>query len=281
MAGESNWELERILLDIKADRAEPRHLPLEFLKDITRDFSDDLELGRGGFGVVYKGVLKNGEIVAVKRLKAALGIVDKQFENEAHLLRLKHENIVRFLGHCSESRHVVVKHEGRDCIAESQEKLLCLEYMPNGSLDRHIKDASSGLNWNERYKIIKGICSGLHFLHDENQTNTPVIHTDLKPANILLTSEMIPKITDFGLSRLFGEQQTRTYTESRGTHGYMAREFLLHGKITKKSDIFSLGVIVLEMITGNRDYPWSNGTTLPQDYVKHVRKFCPHAWYIL
>ncbi|KAK3136914.1 hypothetical protein QOZ80_5BG0444920 [Eleusine coracana subsp. coracana] len=217
MAGESNWELERILLDIKEDRAEPRHLPLEFLKDITRDFSDDLELGRGGFGVVYKGVLKNGKIVAVKRLKAALGIVDKQFENEAHLLRLKHENIIRFLGHCSESRQVVVKHEGRDCIAESQEKLLCLEYMPNGSLDRHIKDASSGLNWNERYKIIKGICSGLHFLHDENQTNTPVIHTDLKPANILLTSEMIPKITDFGLSRLFGEQQTRTYTESRGT----------------------------------------------------------------
>jgi len=113
---------------------------------------------------------------------------------------------------------------------------------------------SCGLEWHWRYDIIRGICSGLHYLH----TECHIIHLDLKPENILLDDNMVPKITDFGMSRLFGQQQSRFITESRGgTLGYMAPEYLTNGLISTKSDIFSFGVIIIELMTGSRDYPQS------------------------
>ncbi|CAN6334791.1 unnamed protein product [Urochloa humidicola] len=252
-------------------KAGPCYLSLQLLKDITNDFSDERELGRGGFGVVYKGLLKTGEVVAVKKLAYIPGVKDRQFENEVyHLMILKHPNIVRFLGYCFETRHMCIEHEGKLCFAEMTERLLCLEYLPNGSLRDHISDESCRLDWHERYKIIKGICHGLHYLHEKSPKNTPIIHLDLKPANILLTNEMEPKITDFGQSRLFDEEQSRTYTKSiEGTLGYMAREYLDRGMITKKADIFSLGVIIVEIITGHRDYPHNNGKST-QNFVEKV-----------
>jgi len=269
MFGESSRcrNLESMLQDIQAKT----WLSLELLSDITDNFSDEREIGRGGFGVVYKGVLENGDVVAVKKLVYMPGVNDVQFENEVyHLMMLKHKNIVRFLGYCFETRHVCILHKGRYCFAEMPEKLLCLEYLPNGSLDRLISDESHGLDWCKRYEIIRGICSGLHYLHEESQTNTPIIHLDLKPGNILLTNEMVPKIADFGLSRLFGEQQSRTYaTNMGGSFGYMAPEYLHKGVITKKSDIFSLGVIVIEIITGCRDTPDSTGLSMP-DFIENV-----------
>jgi len=129
-----------------------------------------------------------------------------------------------------------VLHDGIYVCADKFHRLLCLEYLPKG--DRgHLSDECSGLDWSTRYKIIEGICYGLHYLHEEWQV-TPIIHMDLKPANIMLDGNMVPKIADFGLSRLFGEEQTRTCTRScNGTPGYMAPEYIDKGIITKKLDI--------------------------------------------
>ncbi|KAG2606703.1 putative receptor-like protein kinase At4g00960 isoform X2 [Panicum virgatum] len=250
-------KLERMLQD---GRSEPRNLrlPLEFLKKITNNFCDsnDWRLGEGGFGTVYKGVLQNGEIIAVKKLYSSIpGVKDRQFENEAnHLMRLKHPNVVRLVGWCYETEDVYVEYGGKYICAEKSERLLCLEYMPNGSLRGYLSDEISGLGWGPRYKIIKGICNGLLHLHVEY--GAPIIHMDLKPANILLDKNMVPKIADFGLSRLFSEEKTWTCTTSRdGTLGYMAPEYINRGRISTKSDIFSLGVIIIEIVTGHRDYP--------------------------
>ncbi|KAK1682686.1 hypothetical protein QYE76_043534 [Lolium multiflorum] len=247
----------------------PHDIPLQHLKDITSNFSDERILGKGGSGVVYKGVLQNGEIIAVKKIVSSLmpGL-QKQFESEVyHLMMLNHTNIVRCVGYCYEIKNECLEYNGKYVFAEMAERLLCLEYLPNGSLDRYISDESSGLDWSTRYKIIEGICYGLRHLHEEN--GKPIIHLDLKPANILLDDGMVPKITDFGLSRLLDQQQTICTTSRDGTFGYMAPEFLRGGTITPKSDIFSLGVIMMEIITGHRDYPYVAGTS-SDDFVKLV-----------
>ncbi|XP_039839767.1 putative receptor-like protein kinase At4g00960 isoform X4 [Panicum virgatum] len=186
-------------------------------------------------------------------------------------MRLKHPNIVQLVGYCSETEKELVQlPNGKYVYAEKSERLLCLEYMPNGSLCKHLSDASSGLDWDTRYKIIRGICYGLHYLHEEWQAGTPIIHRDLKPANILLDDNMVPKIADFGLSRLFGELQTRTITKNQyGTLGYMSPEYLNRGIITKKLDIFSLGVIIIEITTGDKHYP-DKVETSSQEFIEFV-----------
>ncbi|KAK1642002.1 hypothetical protein QYE76_059807 [Lolium multiflorum] len=242
-----------VLEGILAGVVEPRDLPLALLEDITEHFSDERKIGEGGFGAVYKGLLHNGETVAVKKILKAIPSSQTQFENEVNLLmKLKHQNIVRLVGYCYETRHLHMPYEGKSVFAWDTESLLCLECMPNGSLDKYISDASSGLNWHTRCKIIKGISYGLQYLHEHS--NGPIIHLDLKPANILLDAKMLPKITDFGLTRLFDQNQTIHTANTSGTLGYMSPE-LLRGIITPMSDIFSLGVIIMEVITGHRDYP--------------------------
>ncbi|KAG0514816.1 hypothetical protein BDA96_10G225900 [Sorghum bicolor] len=254
----------------------PRNLSLEYLRNITNNFSDERLLGEGGFGTVYKGVLPNGESMAVKKLNSSMpGVKDKQFENEAyHLMRLKHPNIVLLVGWCSETEDIYVEYNGKYICAEKSERLLCLEYMPKGNLRGYLSDESSGLTWETRYKIIEGICYGLHYLHEERQLNAPIIHMDLKPANILLDNNMVPKIADFGMSRLFSEEKTWTCTISRdGTLGYMAPEYINRGLISTKSDIFSLGVIIIEIVTGQRDYPDESETGISsQEFTELVLK---------
>ena len=186
-----------------------------------------------------QGVLQNGDTIAVKRLNLTMAVIqDNQYENEArHLMRLKHPNIVQLVGYCSETEKKLVLHDGIYVCADKFHRLLCLEYLPKGDLRGHLSgttihcsfsffrvrtlnalftnaDECSGLDWSTRYKIIEGICYGLHYLHEEWQV-TPIIHMDLKPANIMLDGNMVPKIADFGLSRLFGEEQTRTCTSNR------------------------------------------------------------------
>ncbi|CAN6194787.1 unnamed protein product [Urochloa humidicola] len=253
---------------------EPRNVTLEYLRNITNNFSDERILGEGGFGTVYKGVLPNGEMIAVKKLNSSIpGVKDKHFENEAyHLMRLRHPNVVLLVGWCSETENIYVQYNGKYICAEKSERLLCLEYMPQGSLRGYLSDETSGLGWETRYKIIKGICYGLHYLHDEWQPGAPIIHMDLKPANILLDNNMVPKIADFGLSRLFSEEKTWTCTINRdGTLGYMAPEYINRGVISTKSDIFSLGVIIIEIVTGHRDYPDETGIS-PQEFSELVLK---------
>ncbi|EEC75551.1 hypothetical protein OsI_12200 [Oryza sativa Indica Group] len=232
-------------------------MKLQHLKDITDQFSPGRELGKGGFGVVYKGILANGKPIAVKRLQVMPGIQDRQFNNEVHhLMGLKHQNIVQLIGYCDERQEKVIydEYQKKNICAEVQERLLCYEYMANGSLDKLVYDQSHVLEWHDRYAIIKGICQGLCYLHEELE-NKPIIHLDLKPSNILLDDNLLPKIADFGLSRLFGEEQTRTCTTMvTGSIGYMAPEYCHKGEISTKSDIYSLGILILEIVTGEKNH---------------------------
>ncbi|VAI80850.1 unnamed protein product [Triticum turgidum subsp. durum] len=207
----AHGELEKRLQD---PNAPPMSLPLDFLKDITCDFSNESVLGEGGFGVVYKGVLQSGKIIAVKKL-FEIRLKEETFQNEvSSLMGIKHQNVLLFVGYCAESKWEAIEQpsgSGKHIFAEMPNRLLCFEYASNKSLDKHISDESLGIEWNTRYEIIKGVCSGMHFLHDECH----IVHLDLKPENILLDSTMTPKIADFGISRIFGEQQSRLVTDNR------------------------------------------------------------------
>lgn len=259
-------ELEHILFD---ESAEPQALPLSLLEHITNSFSDDKKIGYGGFAVVYKGMLNNGT-VAVKKLFETLDIDEKRFIKEVHcLMKAKHKNIVRFLGYCSDTQGKMLNFEGKLVLADVRQRLLCFEYLPKGSLDKQITDASCGLDWRNRYKIINGICDGLYHLHQLH-----IVHLDLKPENILLDDNMIPKIADFGLSRCFDEKQSRAVaSEMIGTIGYLAPEFLFGGRqITFKSDIYSLGIIMIGILTGEKGYPCPDIDNVLERWINRLEK---------
>ncbi|KAL4628563.1 hypothetical protein ACB092_05G248300 [Castanea dentata] len=205
----------------------------------TQNFSDANKLGKGGFGVVYKGRFPNGQEIAVKRLSKHSSQGEIEFKNEVMLVaRLQHRHLVRLLGFCW----------------EGDERLLVYEFLPNASLDRFIFDSikRAQMNWEMRYKIIGGIARGLLYLHEDSQIR--IIHRDLKASNILLDAYMNPKISDFGMARLFQLDQTQENTNRIvGTYGYMPPEYLLHGRFSMKSDVFSFGVLVLEIVTGQKN----------------------------
>ncbi|GFQ05807.1 cysteine-rich receptor-like protein kinase 26, partial [Phtheirospermum japonicum] len=212
---------------------------LSIIRAATNDFSDDNKLGQGGFGAVYKGKLPNGHEIAVKRLSQNSGQGDQEFKNEVLLLaKLQHRNLVRLLGFC----------------LEGIEKLLIYEFVQNASLDQFIFDPikRSVLDWEKRYKIIGGIARGILYLHEDSQLK--IIHRDLKPSNVLLDGAMNPKIADFGMARLFERDETQGNTSRiAGTFGYMAPEYAMHGQFSVKSDVFSFGVLVLEIISGSKN----------------------------
>ncbi|XP_051185807.1 uncharacterized protein [Lolium perenne] len=261
-------DLECMLCD---KTIEPKALPLSLLEEITDGFSDEQRIGSGGFAVVYKGKLEN-RMVAVKRMSNTY-MHEKEFHREVEcLMMVKHKNIVQFLGYCADTQGTMARHEGKFVMADVQQRLLCFEYLSKGSLDEYITDTSSGLQWRDRYHIIKGICQGLHYLHQKN-----IIHLDLKPANILLDDNLVAKIADFGLSRYFDERQTRVLTDKiAGTLGYLAPEFC-NKEITYKFDIYSLGVIIIEILTGKKGYhdidkvveSWSNMLEKSHSKVQH------------
>ncbi|XP_022720579.1 cysteine-rich receptor-like protein kinase 10 isoform X3 [Durio zibethinus] len=202
----------------------------------TNYFSDRNKLGQGGFG---EGTLPNGQEIAVKRLSRSSGQGAEEFTNEAILVaKLQHRNLVRLLGFC----------------LEGEEKILLYEFVPNKSLDYFLFDpAKQGqLDWSRRYKIIRGIARGMLYLHEDSRLR--IIHRDLKASNILLDSEMNPKISDFGMARIFGVDQTQGTTRRVvGTFGYMSPEYVMQGQFSVKSDAYSFGVLVLEIIIGQRN----------------------------
>uniref|UniRef100_A0ACD5VMS0 Uncharacterized protein n=1 Tax=Avena sativa TaxID=4498 RepID=A0ACD5VMS0_AVESA len=212
----------------------------EELLKATSNFSEENKLGEGGFGTVYKGQLPEGLEIAVKRLATHSGQGFIEFQNELHLIaKLQHMNLVRLLGCCS----------------EEVEKILVYEYLPNKSLDFFIFDEKKRalLDWSKLVAVIEGVAHGLLYLHKHSRLL--VIHRDLKPSNILLDSEMNPKISDFGLAKIFSSNDTDGNTTRRviGTYGYMAPEYASKGIFSVKSDVFSFGVIILEILSGKRN----------------------------
>ncbi|CAL9015265.1 unnamed protein product [Prunus brigantina] len=217
----------------------------ETIRSATDDFSDANKLGQGGFGAVYKGTLANGRYIAVKRLSKNSAQGDREFKTEVTLVaQLQHRNLVRLLGFC----------------LKAGERILIYEYVPNTSLNHFIFDPTdrAHLDWETRYKIIGGIARGLLYLHEDSRLR--IIHRDLKPSNILLDEDMNPKIADFGMARLFMMDQTQGDTKTIvGTYGYMAPEYAIHGRFSVKSDVFSFGVLVLEILSGKRISSFQNG----------------------
>ncbi|KAF7062945.1 hypothetical protein CFC21_069485 [Triticum aestivum] len=235
-------------------------IPLHDLRKITTQFSVDSRIGKGGYGDVYKGVYK-GRDVAVKLLHVdtVQGIDDLQYLSEVDILsRIKHPNIIQFLGYSYETTSEFVEHKGKKDFSKHIYRVLCFEYLQGGSLDKRLPEKSFAPDWSKRYVIIKGICEGLDFLHG---CKPPIFHLDLKPANILLDSEMVPKVADFGLSRFFSGARTHVTKQIRGTQTYMPPEFINDGEISNKNDVFSFGVVMIEIMTGPTGY--SNSTGVP------------------
>ncbi|THG19382.1 G-type lectin S-receptor-like serine/threonine-protein kinase At4g27290 isoform X1 [Camellia sinensis] len=222
----------------------------------TDDFSISNKIGEGGFGPVYKGTLEEGQQIAVKRLSKSSRQGLDEFKNEVLCIaKLQHRNLVKLLG----------------CCIEEEERMLIYEYLPNKSLDSFIFDEKQSmlLDWPKRFNIINGIARGLLYLHQDSRLR--VIHRDLKAGNILLDNEMNPKISDFGMARSFGGNETQANTTRVvGTYGYMSPEYAIDGLFSIKSDVFSFGVLVLEIISGKKN----RGFYHPD----HNLNLLGHAW---
>ncbi|KAK4765361.1 hypothetical protein SAY86_026451 [Trapa natans] len=217
---------------------EQKHFSFESLVAATKDFHHTHKLGQGGFGSVYRGKLNDGREIAVKKLSLTSIQGKKEFVNEVKLLaRVQHRNVVNLLGYC----------------IHGEEKLLVYEYVINQSLEKHFfkSPRKEELNWKRLHDIISGIAKGLLYLHEES--HSCIIHRDIKASNILLDEKWVPKIADFGMARLFPENQTHVNTRIVGTSGYMAPEYMMHGYLSKAADVFSFGVVVLELISGRRN----------------------------
>ncbi|CAN4083863.1 unnamed protein product [Withania somnifera] len=221
---------------------------LSTIRVATDNFSSTNKLGEGGFGPVYKGMLPNGREVAVKRLSANSAQGDLEFKNEILLVaRLQHRNLVRLLGFC----------------LDGTERLLVYEFVPNASLDQFLFDPVKRrqLDWETRSKIIGGVAKGILYLHEDSVLR--VIHRDLKASNVLLDAEMNPKISDFGMARMFALDETQgTTSRVVGTYGYMAPRICNAGKFSVKSDVFSFGVLLLEIISGQKNMCSTNEESL-------------------
>ncbi|KAI3675669.1 hypothetical protein L1987_85261 [Smallanthus sonchifolius] len=204
------------------------------LRDATGDFSPANKLGEGGFGPVYKGTLGDGRVIAVKQLSVASRQGKTQFMAEiATISSVQHRNLVKLCG----------------CCIEGDKRLLVYEYLENKSLDQLLfGEKRLSLNWATRFEICLGIARGLAYLHEESRIR--IIHRDVKASNVLLDADLNPKISDFGLAKLYDDKKTHMSTRVAGTIGYLAPEYAMRGRLTEKADVFSFGVVALEIISG-------------------------------
>ncbi|KAL6651785.1 hypothetical protein ACP70R_010710 [Stipagrostis hirtigluma subsp. patula] len=206
------------------------------LRSATDNFNRTNKVGRGGFGTVYKGTIRNGREVAIKVLAAESRQGVREFLTEIDVINnVKHPNLVELIG----------------CCVEGNNRILVYEYLKNSSLDRALLGSNSepaDFTWSVRSAICIGVAKGLAYLHEE--IASPIVHRDIKASNILLDKNYIPKIGDFGLAKLFPDNITHISTRVAGTTGYLAPEYAWYGQLTKKADIYSFGVLVLEIISG-------------------------------
>ncbi|KAA8521222.1 hypothetical protein F0562_011941 [Nyssa sinensis] len=238
---------------------DPKAFSFASVMAATNGFSSESKLGEGGFGPVYKGELPGGKKIAVKRLSRSSGQGLIEFKNELTLIaKLQHTNLVRLLGYC----------------VQGDEKMLVYEYMPNKSLDYFLFDPSKRgqLTWERRLNIIEGIAQGLLYLHKYSRLR--IIHRDLKASNILLDDNMNPKISDFGMARIFSQNESMVNTRRVvGTYGYMSPEYAMGGIFSVKSDVFSFGVLLLETVSGQR-----NNSFCHVDQPQHLIGYAWELW---
>ncbi|XP_014523069.2 probable leucine-rich repeat receptor-like serine/threonine-protein kinase At3g14840 isoform X3 [Vigna radiata var. radiata] len=212
---------------------------LRQIKVATNNFAEENKIGEGGFGPVYKGCLSDGTLIAVKLLSSKSRQGNREFLNEIGMISaLQHPHLVKLYGCCVEGDHL----------------LLVYEYMENNSLARALfgpEEQQIRLDWTTRYKICIGIARGLAYLHEESRLK--VVHRDIKTTNVLLDKDLNPKISDFGLAKLDEEDNTHISTRIAGTYGYMAPEYAMHGYLTDKADVYSFGIVVLEIINGRNN----------------------------
>ncbi|CAH9108518.1 unnamed protein product [Cuscuta europaea] len=220
---------ELLGMDVK-----PFTFTYEELKLATNDFNADNKLGEGGFGPVFKGTLQDGRDIAVKQLSVTSHQGKAQFVAEiATISSVQHRNLVKLYG----------------CCLEGTKRLLVYEYLQNKSLDKALFGIKSlDLNWSTRYEICLGVARGLAYLHEESRLR--IVHRDVKSSNILLDANLIPKISDFGLAKLYDDTKTHISTRVAGTIGYLAPEYAMRGHLTEKTDVFAFGVVSLEVVSG-------------------------------
>ncbi|XP_044967602.1 probable LRR receptor-like serine/threonine-protein kinase At1g56130 isoform X1 [Hordeum vulgare subsp. vulgare] len=216
----------------------PNVLSYGELRSATDNFSPNNLLGQGGYGSVFKGKLTDGRFVAVKQLSEASHQGKREFATEIETIsRVQHRNLVKLYG----------------CCLEGNKPLLVYEYLENGSLDHALfGKGGSSLDWPTRFEICLGVARGLSYLHEESSIR--VVHRDIKASNILLDANLNPKISDFGLAKLYDDQKTHVSTKVAGTFGYLAPEYAMRGHMTEKIDVFAFGVVVLETLAGRPNY---------------------------
>ncbi|KAK4594663.1 hypothetical protein RGQ29_018381 [Quercus rubra] len=204
------------------------------LKTATEDFIPDNKLGEGGFGPVYKGTLNDWRVIAVKQLSVTSHQGKNQFLTEiATISAVQHRNLVKLYG----------------CCIEGDKRLLVYEYLENKSLDQALFGKRIlNLDWSTRFDICLGVARGLAYLHEESRLR--IVHRDVKASNILLDSDLIPKISDFGLAKLYDDKKTHISTRVAGTIGYLAPEYAMRGHLTEKADVFAFGVVALDLVSG-------------------------------
>ncbi|XP_057442019.1 receptor protein kinase TMK1 [Lotus japonicus] len=244
--------------DIQMVEAGNMVISIQVLRNVTNNFSEKNILGRGGFGTVYKGELHDGTRIAVKRMESGViaGKGEVEFKSEiAVLTKVRHRHLVALLGYC----------------LDGNEKLLVYEYMPQGPLSSHLfnwsEEGLEPLEWNRRLIIALDVARGVEYLH--GLAHQSFIHRDLKPSNILLGDDMRAKVADFGLVRLAPEGKASFETRLAGTFGYLAPEYAVTGRVTTKVDVFSFGVILMELLTGRK----ALDETQPEDSMHLVTWF--------
>ncbi|KAK9073882.1 hypothetical protein SSX86_006476 [Deinandra increscens subsp. villosa] len=237
----ANWDQTNMTSGVPELKG-ARSFTFDELKKYTNNFSEVNNIGAGGYGMVYRGSLSNGQLIAIKRAQQGSTQGGLEFKTEIELLsRVHHKNVVGLIGFCF----------------DQGEQMLVYEYIVNGTLkDKTRKALCAGrsgirLDWMWRLKIALGAAKGLQYLHD--LADPPIIHRDVKTNNILLDEQLVAKVADFGLSKpLSGANKTHVTTQVKGTMGYMDPEYYMTQQLTEKSDVYSFGVVMLELITARK-----------------------------